>query len=324
MKSAKIMWKLCLSMLIIYLVFKYFHIYVTESPIAYSVPDKCQKKSVKECFPHDMTFLVYNNNVSPSSMNFKQGFSITEYISSLLSYTGTAANSISKMNFEKMNLQRDCAIIGNGGILTGSNCGKNINKHDFVIRSNLAPIENYEEDVGVKANITVLNTSIIKQVTNTINQINGSQGDKFLRRIRYLNNSILWYSKDTRVKFKTNNKLLTLIKLLKDKYKLGIRFAYSWKSVGPLVQWFWDIDVRHPTTGLNMFTVAASLCNSTTLYGFYPFYNDTKGNPLQYHYYDKRNVNLQAHKTHNMPREYELLKKLNQSGFLSLVTDCGQ
>ncbi|KAG9346403.1 hypothetical protein JZ751_006714 [Albula glossodonta] len=42
-----------------------------------------------------------------------------------------------------------CAVVGNGGILKNSTCGSQINKADFVIRLNLAPI-NFSKDVGVK------------------------------------------------------------------------------------------------------------------------------------------------------------------------------
>ncbi|XP_071965160.1 CMP-N-acetylneuraminate-poly-alpha-2,8-sialyltransferase-like [Antedon mediterranea] len=280
------------------------------------------RKLMKTCFPLDSAFLVYKEtDVGTDKLRFKQGFNLFEYMSSFTT-SNTGTNSmINKSHFKSITFQRDCAIVGNGGILIGSKCGKNINNHNFVLRSNLAPIVNYEDDVGIKTNMTVLNRQIISQVINTVDQ-KGALGKRFLERIQYLNDSILWYSKDTRVYFK-KRQLQLLSKILKNKYNLPIQFGYSWRSVDPLTKWFWGtgIDVPHLTTGFNTFTVAASLCNNVTLYGFYPFYNDTNGKPLRYHYYDKTNV-LGNHRVHDMPKEYKLLTRLNASGVLRLVTHC--
>ncbi|XP_071944062.1 CMP-N-acetylneuraminate-poly-alpha-2,8-sialyltransferase-like [Antedon mediterranea] len=196
---------------------------------------------------------------------------------------------INKSHFNSINFQRDCAIVGNGGILVGSKCGKNINNHAFVLRSNLAPIVNYEDDVGTKTNMTVLNGQIMDEVIDTVDQ--GALGKTFLDRIQYLNDSILWYSKATEVQFK-KHQLQFLSKMLKNKYNLPIRFGYSWRTFDPLTRWFWGTGIRvpHLTTGFNTFTVAVSLCDNITLYGFYPFNYDTNGKPLRYHYYDKTNV----------------------------------
>ncbi|XP_033114095.1 CMP-N-acetylneuraminate-poly-alpha-2,8-sialyltransferase-like isoform X2 [Anneissia japonica] len=39
--------------------------------------------------------------------------------------------------------QRTCAVIGNSGILLGSKCGAEIDAHDFVLRSNMAPTKRF-------------------------------------------------------------------------------------------------------------------------------------------------------------------------------------
>ncbi|XP_019726275.1 alpha-N-acetylgalactosaminide alpha-2,6-sialyltransferase 1-like isoform X2 [Hippocampus comes] len=48
-----------------------------------------------------------------------------------------------------------CAVVGSGGILNGSNMGKEIDAHDHVFRMNGAVVQGYEEDVGNKTTVYV-------------------------------------------------------------------------------------------------------------------------------------------------------------------------
>ncbi|KAM4663494.1 alpha-N-acetylgalactosaminide alpha-2,6-sialyltransferase 1-like [Discoglossus pictus] len=41
-----------------------------------------------------------------------------------------------------------CAVVGNGGILNGSNIGQEIDSHDYIFRGNGAVIQGFEKDVG--------------------------------------------------------------------------------------------------------------------------------------------------------------------------------
>ncbi|XP_073730955.1 alpha-2,8-sialyltransferase 8E isoform X3 [Misgurnus anguillicaudatus] len=49
----------------------------------------------------------------------------------------------------------NCAVVGSGGILKNSSCGKEIDTADFVIRFNMAPIN--DSDVGLKTDLVTIN-----------------------------------------------------------------------------------------------------------------------------------------------------------------------
>ncbi|KAI2650002.1 Alpha-2,8-sialyltransferase 8E [Labeo rohita] len=52
-----------------------------------------------------------------------------------------------------------CAVVGSGGILKNSNCGRETDSADYVIRFNMAPINN--SDVGLKTDLITINPSQI-------------------------------------------------------------------------------------------------------------------------------------------------------------------
>jgi len=51
----------------------------------------------------------------------------------------------------------DCALVGSSGTLIDKGLGKEIDKHDIVIRFNLAPILGHEKDVGSRTDFRIIN-----------------------------------------------------------------------------------------------------------------------------------------------------------------------
>ncbi|KAL8197467.1 UNVERIFIED_CONTAM: Alpha-2,8-sialyltransferase 8B [Gekko kuhli] len=85
---------------------------------------------------------------------------------------------------------RTCAIVGNSGILLNSACGEEIDAHNFVIRCNLAPVQEYTQDVGTKTDLVTMNPSVIQRAFEDL--VNDTWREKLLQRLHSLNGSILW------------------------------------------------------------------------------------------------------------------------------------
>ena len=136
--------------------------------------------------------------------------------------------------------KRTCAVVGNSGILLNSGCGSEIDSHDFVIRSNLAPLKYYKTDVGSRTNIMTMNGQAFTGLVASLLR-NGTDKTKaeHLDKLQFLNESILWYTKGGRMELV--KKLYAILR----EHRLPIRLAYSPENTCRVVgryerqQWSW-------------------------------------------------------------------------------------
>uniref|UniRef100_UPI00358E1854 CMP-N-acetylneuraminate-poly-alpha-2, 8-sialyltransferase-like isoform X2 n=1 Tax=Myxine glutinosa TaxID=7769 RepID=UPI00358E1854 len=83
-----------------------------------------------------------------------------------------------------------CALVGNSGILRGSHCGSEIDRHDYVVRCNMAPVTPFKRDVGVRTDFLTMNPSILPRFYGGLR--NATLHDHFVARLRALGKGILW------------------------------------------------------------------------------------------------------------------------------------
>ncbi|XP_041639130.1 alpha-2,8-sialyltransferase 8E-like [Cheilinus undulatus] len=211
-----------------------------------------------------------------------------------------------------------CAIVGNGGILEDSRCGKKIDSAQFVIRCNLPPLEDgYEKDVGTKTSLVTANPSIFEERYGSLMRLRRP----FMEKQRTYGNALLLLSPFHASRYTA----------------ITLRAAYTINDFGgPTRPALLNPDYHHNvtnfwhkqslkearlSTGLLMVSLALELCDNVHLYGFWPFNNHPHGlHNLKHHYYDNRPPKTRYHA---MPDEFELLLQLHSRGVLKLhLGDC--
>ncbi|XP_015230345.1 PREDICTED: alpha-2,8-sialyltransferase 8F-like [Cyprinodon variegatus] len=206
-----------------------------------------------------------------------------------------------------------CSVVGNGGILGNSSCGKMIDSAEFVIRCNLPPLsDGYEKHVGTKTDLVTANPTIL------INKFESLVGRRrpLMEKLSNYGNSMLVlpafsFGMNTAVCMRT----FYAIQDFQDAIQpviINPEYIYKlflfWRSRG--------LKEARLSTGVIMASLALELCDNVHLYGFWPFsvhpYNFRN---LTQHYYDdmKPNGNF-----HSMPSEFNMLLQLHKQGVLRL------
>ncbi|XP_051267947.1 sia-alpha-2,3-Gal-beta-1,4-GlcNAc-R:alpha 2,8-sialyltransferase isoform X1 [Dicentrarchus labrax] len=214
-----------------------------------------------------------------------------------------------------------CAVVGNSGILTGSRCGPQIEKFDFVFRCNFAPTEIFKKDVGRRTNMTTFNPSILEKYYN--NLLTVQDRNNFFLSLKKLDGAILWIPAFF---FHTS---ATVTRTLVDffvEHRGQLKVQLAWPgNIMQYVNSYWKTKQLSPkrlSTGILMYTLASSMCDQIHLYGFWPFgWDPNTGKELPYHYYDKKGTKFTTkwQESHQLPAEFKLLYKMHTEGLLKLT-----
>ncbi|XP_078684291.1 CMP-N-acetylneuraminate-poly-alpha-2,8-sialyltransferase-like [Branchiostoma floridae x Branchiostoma belcheri] len=213
-----------------------------------------------------------------------------------------------------------CALVGNSGILLNSSCGDEIDSHDFVIRFNLGPLQDYSTDVGRNVNMTVVNYVIVRKLFPMFRK---NKTSELLNLLRPFNNSVLLLAKGA-----GNTRFLNECRSMENlmlERGLNLTIALStfngtgtekrlWSGLGAKLK-------STPTTGLLLLGEAITFCDHVTMFGFYPFNKDRQNRRIPYHYW--RDFTAFPSKTpHKFVAEYKLLGALINDGIMNHTVDC--
>ncbi|KAM6914256.1 alpha-2,8-sialyltransferase 8F-like [Lycodopsis pacificus] len=206
-----------------------------------------------------------------------------------------------------------CAVVGNGGILTNSSCGKMIDSAQFVMRCNLPPLnEGYGKDVGIKTDLVTANPSILLEKYGSLM----GRRRPFVESLRSYGSSLLLLPAFS---FGFNTPVCMRAVYSIEDFESPTRPVFFNPEYLQSLALFWrsqGLKALRPSTGIIMASLALEHCANVHLYGFWPFSNHPHGlHALTNHYYDDRQTKK---KFHSMPAEFELLLQLHSQGVLRL------
>nr|XP_061800144.1 alpha-2,8-sialyltransferase 8E-like [Nerophis lumbriciformis] len=211
-----------------------------------------------------------------------------------------------------------CAVVGSGGILIHSKCGKTIDSADFVFRCNLPPLnDEYGPDVGVRTDLVTANPSIFEKKYEFLT----AQRENFVEALQSYGKALVFmpafsYSQYTALSMWAVNTM--------EEFDSPTRAVFfNPEYLRNLIQFWRDKGLRsiRPSTGFLVVSLALEVCSEVHLYGFWPYSTPPYGrHTLTNHYYDDVKVNATAHA---MPVEFDLLLDKHSQGVLKLqLEDC--
>ncbi|XP_031716033.1 alpha-2,8-sialyltransferase 8E isoform X3 [Anarrhichthys ocellatus] len=209
---------------------------------------------------------------------------------------------------------KKCAVIGNGGIIKNTKCGKEIDSADFVFRCNIPPInEKYSADVGTKTDLVTINPSIITERFQKLEKWRRPFYDVLQN---YENSSVVlpafYNTRNTDVSFR--------VKYMLDDFdsQRGVFFFHPQYLLN--VQRFWAVQgvrAKRVSSGLMLVTAALEMCEEVHLYGFWAFPMNPSGIFITHHYYD--NVKPRPG-FHAMPHEIFNFIHMHTRGIINVHT----
>ncbi|KAK7131863.1 hypothetical protein R3I93_018431 [Phoxinus phoxinus] len=199
-----------------------------------------------------------------------------------------------------------CAVVGSGGILKNSNCGREIDSADYVIRFNMAPVN--DSDVGLKTDLLTVNPSQIRKGYRNVQK----QAGPLMRRLSVYGNASLIMPAfasplNTQLSVSTLKALWPEMQVVLFSSSYLKNLGRVWKARG--------LSARRLSTGFMLINVALELCDHVHVYGFWPFDVNLEKQILPHHYFD--NIGPKPG-VHAMPEEFLRLLQLHSQGALTL------
>ncbi|KAM9463271.1 alpha-N-acetylgalactosaminide alpha-2,6-sialyltransferase 2-like isoform 1-T3 [Clarias gariepinus] len=248
-----------------------------------------------------------------------------------LAILNTSANQLMFDDWEKRKNQSKCircAVVGNGGILSGSKKGREIDQNDYVFRTNGAIIQGFEEDVGSRTSFYTFSTNTLRNSLRSYGRagykrtpqemetryifLPDHDRDYILMRAASLHLPIpkgkdrsskppTYFGSDVTVeKFKMYHP--DFVRYIRNRFLHSGRLKSRHKNI------------YRPSTGAVMLLAALHTCDEVNAYGFmtpdFSKYSD--------HYYDKIPRRVRFFANHDLRLELKLWQNLHKAGLINL------
>ncbi|XP_066296219.1 alpha-2,8-sialyltransferase 8F-like isoform X2 [Branchiostoma lanceolatum] len=218
-----------------------------------------------------------------------------------------------------------CSLVGNGGILTGSKCGEQIDSSDFVIRFNMAPVcPPYLDDIGRRTDMVTTSRDRMRSKFDSLKSHTGRE--KFVNHLHHQ------YGQDTYIvsapfTVKGNiGSLLGIPEVLTSHNSSAVPLFINPSHAGTMLQTWRKLGLKlsegetNFSSGFYYASVALELCDQVNMYGFWPFPEDREGRPVRYHYYKSVDSGGLNNRWHDMDKEFEKLLEFHNHGVLQLIS----
>lgn len=204
----------------------FFKKYLTSKLFKYVYYDFCYRDKVSKKLRPWEIIQIYKRSIEPEDFDFEVDKTLI----------------LRQNKTESLPEQQTCAVVGNSGILSDSNCGRAIDSHDYIYRMNLAPFgQEYGKDVGYKTNITTLNYSQLTSMAKCAKKRFANMSPacaSMLTNMKLYNHSVIWYPKGGSRKGNMN----TLSRGMKDIFNFTAGWAYSPVSLFGVVPRYYVIE----------------------------------------------------------------------------------
>ncbi|XP_053727979.1 alpha-N-acetylgalactosaminide alpha-2,6-sialyltransferase 2 [Synchiropus splendidus] len=256
-----------------------------------------------------------------------------EDLNSTLSFLNSTANS---QMFDDWQERRNrsqcirCAVVGNGGILKGSGKGSEIDRHDYVFRTNGAITKGFESDVGSRTTHYIFSTNTLRNSMATYSRV-GFRGPPISEETRYVflpdhdRDYLLMKAAATKTLVSRGRdrgrdpKKLFGNDVSKKKLKMFhpdfVRYIRNRFLRSRILKGRYR-NIYRPSTGATMLLAALHTCDQVSAYGFmtsnYGNYSD--------HYYDRNFHKVGFFANHDLKLEMVLWQQLNEAGLIHLYT----
>ena len=209
------------------------------------------------------------------------------------SRSSTSSSSSSSVQKRKKKRYKSCAVVGNSGSLLETQFGFDIDKNEAVIRFNAAVTQGYEQFVGQKTTVRLLNAVDYK----------GPEGTEGELRLTTARGSDVktWVKKLEQKPEDIRNRSFVL-----DPEML----CHAWAWIGK--------HGEKPSSGLVGVVLALKMCEKVEMFGFQS--KNYFGKFSRPHYYDWERPQKGREKVHPFQREVDLYQNLEKFGYLTTYT----
>jgi len=209
------------------------------------------------------------------------------------SRSSMSSSSSSSVQKRKKKRYKSCAVVGNSGSLLETQFGFDIDKNEAVIRFNAAVTQGYEQFVGQKTTVRLLNAVDYKGPE-------GTEGELRLTTARG-SDVKMWVKKLEQKPEDIRNRSFVL-----DPEML----CHAWAWIGK--------HGEKPSSGLVGVVLALKMCEKVEMFGFQS--KNYFGKFSRPHYYDWERPQKGREKVHPFQREVDLYQNLEKFGYLTTYT----